>query len=77
MSLVRSGHVHLNFNALRDYGKSGWGWPSTSTLYYTNYASWAYLFGFNNPDVSSSTGPGDRYIGLPVRCLVYWFTFAL
>ena len=68
---VRSGDVTLNDGSLRDFGLAGNGWSRVATVY--GAGTWdtrAYYLYFITSDVNSS-GNYVRWVGLPVRCLVY------
>ncbi len=68
---VRSGDVNLNNGALRVFGINGYGWSRISTAYGTGtWDAKAYYLNFN----ASGVNPSDNYVrwvGFPVRCLVY------
>ncbi len=68
---VRSGNVALNDGALRLFGVSGYDWSRSSVAYSSATSATAYLLAFNAGTVYPSYGPYTRWLGLPVRCLVY------
>ncbi len=71
LGFVRSGTVDLNTGALRNFGINGNGWSRVATVYGAGiWDARAYNLGF----APSGVGPSNnhvRWVGLPVRCLVY------
>ncbi len=67
---VRSGYLHLSYKALKSLGSDGSAWSNTSKLYSTAFIANAYVFGFNQAGTDPSSGPWERWLGRPVRCLV-------
>ena len=68
---ARSGYVNLNTGALRDFGFGGGGWSRIATAYGAGtWAAGAYYLYFGASDVNPSI-INVRWLGLPVRCLVY------
>ncbi len=68
---VRSGDVYLDTGVLRHFGLSGFGWSRIATVY--GAGTWdakAYYLYFNASGVDQSANY-VRWLGLPVRCLVY------
>ena len=68
---VRSGYVYLNNGSLRYFGLSGYGWSRSSVAYSSATSANAYHLDFNAGTVYPSFGPFNRWVGFPVRCLVY------
>ena len=72
LAFVRSGWVNLGNSTLRDFGSSGYGWSRTAITYSSPTSASAYDLYF----VPSSVNPSrssSRWVGYPVRCLVYKF----
>ena len=71
---VRSGHVALNTGAMRNFGVNGYDWSRIATVY--GAGTWdakAYYLDFNASGVYPSNAY-VRWVGFPVRCLVYKLT---
>ena len=68
---ARSGVVNLGHGSLRAFGVDGYGWSRSAMAYRS--ATWAnaYNLGANASGVYPSSGPNGRWVGYPVRCLVY------
>ena len=70
---VRSGHVNLTVSAgtFRYAGQWGYDWSSrgSSTRFDGVATPSAYVFAFSGTGVNPSHGPGDRFLGFPLRCL--------
>lgn len=70
---VRSGGFYLANNAMRYIGTYGYSWSGTATFYNDSTATWqarSYHPYFTVSDVEPS-GTWYRWLGIPVRCLVY------
>ena len=66
---VRSGAVNLERNSLRKSGDSGYFWSSVAFTYVSPTFARSYHVYFDSG--LHPTGYGYRFIGVPVRCLVY------
>ncbi len=66
---VRSGAVNLERNSLRKSGDSGYFWSSVAFTYVSPTFARSYHVYFDSG--LHPTGYGYRFIGFPVRCLVY------
>ena len=69
---VRSGWVALYLDSLKYFGVNGYGWSSISAAYSSATPTNAYVLDFYALNVGPSAGPFDRFVGTPVRCLVYY-----
>ncbi len=74
---VRSGYIRLDYDSLRNFSLTGYGWSNTATTYY-GAGTWdanAYTLAFDAGTVYPSNGPNNRWQAFPVRCLVIlvWF----
>lgn len=67
---VRSGIVTLDRGSMRNSGRVGRSWSSSSTTYSSPISARAYYLDFNASGVNPLTND-NRWLGLPVRCLVY------
>ena len=68
---VRSGTVTLQYGSLRDSHYIGSNWSSISFTYNNNTSADSYILDYHATSVRPSFNPGTRWIGFPVRCLVY------
>ena len=68
---VRTGNVHLGYGSLRFSGDVGYGWSRTSVAYSSATSANSYWFEFASSESRPSYGPYPRWLGVPVRCLVY------
>ena len=68
---VRSGTVTLQYGSLRDSHYIGSNWSSISFTYNNNTSADSYILDYHATFVRPSFNPGTRWIGFPVRCLVY------
>ena len=64
--------MDADIGSLRALGSGGYAWSSTNSAYWEPTSAHAYFFRFDLSSVSSSGGPNARYLGFPVRCLVYY-----
>ena len=68
--IVRSGLINLDRDNLRRLGSSGYNQTQSIGIYSFTWAN-AYYLTFTASGISSSGGPDNRWVGFPVRCLVY------
>ncbi|MDE6492602.1 MAG: hypothetical protein K2L37_05600 [Lactobacillus sp.] len=66
--------IDLNTGSFRAWGQSyiGFWWSKTASI--SGSGIWgvnSYTLGYNQSAVSPSYGPSARWLGFPVRCLVY------
>jgi len=66
---VRSGVILLDEISLKYVGIVSSNWSKTAVDYSIKSAG-SYYIDINNLNISPSNGPGHRYRGIPVRCLV-------
>ena len=71
---VRSGNVNLpgvSGATFRNAGINGYGWSSRASSTRANGSAIpsAYYLVFGPSDVSPSSGPWERWLGRPLRCL--------
>lgn len=63
--------MELGYGSLRGLGINSFGWFKSSTDYMSAVYAGTYYFDSNADLVATSGGPGSRWYGFPVRCLVY------
>jgi len=68
---VRSGNVSTKGGMLRVAGNSGYEWSSRASSAHASSLDIpsAYHFYFNTTDTHSSSGPWERWVAFPLRCL--------
>ncbi len=71
--MVRSGWLRLDHDALRHAGTYSNDWSSVAADYSLPARAHAYDLHFDHLSTYTTSGPDNRYYGLPVRCLVYYF----
>lgn len=72
-NMVRSGWLRLDHDALRHAGTYSNDWSSVAADYSLPARAHAYDLHFDHLSTYTTSGPDNRYYGLPVRCLVYYF----
>ncbi len=68
---VRSGNVDLNFGSLRNSDRTGNDWSRSAVAYGVGTWDARAHYLYFHPSGFYPSGNYTRWVGLPVRCLVY------